>query len=538
MDKKAIAFFLTIILGSALAAGSPTSGTSGAAADWFRDAVFYEVFVRSFNDSNGDGVGDLNGLTARLDYLNDGDPATTADLGVTALWLMPISPSPSYHGYDVTDYYGVNPDYGTMEDFKRLVAEAHKRGIHVIIDLVLNHTSNQHPWFIAAADDASPKHDWYVWKKSVPPGWSQPWTSGSPSEYVWHALRAGDYYYGLFYDGMPDLNYRNPAVQEEMIAVGKHWLSAGADGFRLDAVRYLFESGPGAGQLDIPETHAYLARYCQAMKQAKPDCYLVGEIWTDMDTVASYLGSPRELDSAFNFDLAGAIVGGVKDKSFGYINATQEVTLETYPKDTADAIFLTNHDQDRIASLYGPDPVKLKLAASILLTLPGTPYIYYGEEIGMPGTKPDENIRKPMLWSDGENAGFSTAKPWNAPARVRPGINVKAEAEDADSVLSHYRRLIRLRHDYVALRRGGYQAVPLGNKNIYGYLRRHEQQSVLVVHNFSDQPQSGLALPADLQLAIARDLIAGGPATAIAPLAPFATGIYEVIAAPAVDAEK
>jgi len=429
----------------------------------------------------------------------------------------------------VTDYYGINKDYGTMEDFKRLTAEAHKRGMRVIIDLVLNHSSNQHPWFIAAAGEASPKHDWYVWKKSIPSGWSQPWTSGSPSEYVWHTLRAGEYYYGLFYDGMPDLNYQNPAVQDEMIAVAKHWLAAGADGFRLDAVRYLFESGPGTGQMDTPETHAYLARFCQALKQQKPDCYLVGEIWSDLDTVAPYLGTPRELDSAFNFDLAGAIVGGVKDKNFGYINATQEVTLETYPRDTADAIFLTNHDQDRIASIYGPNLDLLKLAASVLLTLPGTPYIYYGEEIGMPGTKPDENIRKPMLWIDGENAGFSAAKPWNAPARVRPGTNVKAEAEDPHSLLSHYRRLIKIRNSHDALRRGGYQAVRLANKNIYAYLRSHEQQTLLVLHNFSPETVSDLQLPAEVKLKFLRDIVGNSPCNAIPPLAAFETRIFEVV---------
>jgi glycosidase len=336
---------------------------------------------------------------------------------------------------------------------------------------------------------------------------------------------------------MPDLNYNNPAVQDEMIAVARHWLEAGADGFRLDAIRYLCESGPGRGQADIPETHAYLSRFYQALKQFKGDCYLVGEIWSDLDTVTPYLGTPRELDSAFNFDLAGAIVGGVKDRNFNYINATQEVTLETYPKDAADAIFLTNHDQDRIASIYGPNSDKLKLAASVLLTLPGTPYIYYGEEIGMPGTKPDENIRKPMLWSDGEHAGFSTARPWNAPARVRPGVNVQDEAGDPDSLLSHYRRLIAMRNGSVALRRGDYQAVRLENKNVYAFLRRHAQQSVLVVHNFSDQPQSGLALPAEMQLAIARDMTTNATAAAIAPLAPFSTCVYEVVAAPVVGAE-
>ncbi|MDD8013985.1 MAG: alpha-amylase family glycosyl hydrolase [Acidobacteriota bacterium] len=529
MNKKTTSFLLAVFLATALAAAST--------ADWHRDAVFYEVFVRSFFDSDGNGIGDLKGLTARLDYLNDGDPATATDLGVTALWLMPISESPSYHGYDVSDYYSIEQDYGTMEDFKRLAAEAHKRGMRVSIDLVLNHTSSQHPDFLAAADDASPKRDWYVWKTTKPAGWGQPWTSGSASDYVWHPLRAGEYYYGLFWDGMPDLNYANPAVQEEMIRVAKFWLAAGADGFRLDAIRYLIETGPGKGQMDTAENHAYLARFCREVKQFKPDCYLVGEIWTDLDTVATYLGSPQELDSAFNFDLAGAIVGGVKDRNYAYINAIQEVTLETYPQGTADAVFLTNHDMDRVASVYGPNMDKLKLAASVLLTLPGTPYIYYGEEIGMPGTKPDENIRKPMLWSSGANAGFSTARPWNAPARVRPGINVQEESENPDSLLSHYRRLVRLRNDSIALRRGDYQAVRLENKNIYAYLRRHEQQSVLVVHNFSDQPQPGLFLPVDMKLVICRDLSSIQPVTEIAPLAPFATRVYEVAAVPVADAE-
>lgn len=519
--KKALFLLAIFAAGTVLA---------GAGDDWYRDAVFYEVFVRSFYDSDGNGIGDLKGLTAKLDYLNDGDPATSTDLGVTALWLMPVSESPSYHGYDVTDYYSVERDYGSMEDFKRLAAAAHKRGMRVIIDLVLNHTSSQHPDFAAAANPKSPKRDWYVWKPAQPDGWGQPWTSGSSSEYVWHSSGSGGHYYGLFYDGMPDLNYGNPAVQEEMIRVARHWLDAGADGFRLDAVRYLVETGPGPGQMDTPETHAYLARFFQAVKRYKPDSYLVGEIWTDLDTVATYLDAPQELDSAFNFDLAGAIVGGVKDRNFAYINATQEVTLETYPRGVADAVFLTNHDMDRIASIYGPNLAKLKLAASVLLTLPGTPYIYYGEEIGMPGTKPDENIRKPMLWSPGENAGFSSARPWNAPARVRPGVSVQEEAGNPDSLLCHYRRLIHLRHGSVALRRGGYQAVPLENRNVYAFLRRHESQSVLVLHNFSDQPQPGLVLPAGLKLAVSRDLAAGAPATEIAELAPFATAVYEVAA--------
>jgi len=524
MIRKRTALFMVFILAAALAAR--------AADDWFRDAVFYEVFVRSYYDSDGDGIGDLRGLIAKLDYLNDGDPATTADLGVTALWLMPVSESPSYHGYDVTDYYGVERDYGSMEDFKRLVAEAHRRGMRVIIDLVLNHSSDQHPYFIAAADPRHPKHDWYVWKTMMPSGWSQPWTPGSSPASVWHPLQAGKYYYGVFWGGMPDLNYRNPQVQAEMIRVGKHWLAAGADGFRLDAVRYLFESGPGSGQQDTEETRSFLSRFYAEMKAFRPDCYLVGEIWSDIDTVAPYLAEPRKLDSAFDFDLAAAIVGGVKDWNSGYINATQEVVLETYPTVVADSIFLTNHDQDRIASVFGPNPEKLRMAASLLLTLPGTPYIYYGEEIGTPGTKPDENIRKPMLWSDDANAGFSTGKPWNAPARVRPGTNVKAQDRDPGSLLSHYRRLIRMRSGHVALRRGGYQAVPLGNKTLYAYLRRHPQETLLVVHNFGREASPELPLPAEHGVKKLRDIVSGSAADAVPALAAYETRVFEVIQVP------
>jgi alpha-amylase len=211
------------------------AGTDGK--PWWNDAVFYEVFVRSFYDSNGDGIGDFNGLTAKLDYLNDGNPATTTDLGVTALWLMPIHPSPSYHGYDVTDYYDVNPQYGTLADFKRLLAEAHKRGIRVILDLVLNHTSLQHLWFVAAQDPQSPYRDWYLWSPTDP-GWPGPW-----GEKVWYA-NGRSYYYAIFDKNMPDLNYTNPAVTAKLDDVARFWLAeVGVDGFRLDAAKHLIEAG-------------------------------------------------------------------------------------------------------------------------------------------------------------------------------------------------------------------------------------------------------------------------------------------------------
>jgi glycosidase len=216
--------------------------------------VFYEVFVRSFADGNGDGKGDLPGLIARLDYLNDGDPATSTDLGVDALWLMPVFASPSYHGYDVTDYEKVNPIYGTNADLERLLAEAHRRGMRVIVDLVLNHTSDQHPWFRdSASSPTAPKRDWYVWRADDPK-WVQPWNE---KQSVWHQ-HAGAWYYAIFWGGMPDLNYRTQAVREEAKRIARYWLSRGVDGFRLDAIRHLIETGPGDGQAGNPDTHAFL----------------------------------------------------------------------------------------------------------------------------------------------------------------------------------------------------------------------------------------------------------------------------------------
>src|SRR5438876_111505 len=270
--------------------------------EWARGAVFYEVFVRSFADSNGDGIGDFNGLISKLDYLNDGDPATTTDLGVDGIWLMPVFESPSYHGYDTTDYEKIEHDYGTNADFQRFLDEAHKRGIRVIVDFVMNHTSSEHPWFIdSAASPTSLRRDWYVWQLQDP-GWKQPW-GGDPS---WH-FRNDAYYYGVFWSGMPDLNYRTPAVKAEMFRLGRYWLSQGVDGYRLDATRYLIEDGPGAGQADTPETHQLLKDFSADVRSVRPDAVLVAENTVDTQTLATYFADgPMN----FNFPLASAIVEG------------------------------------------------------------------------------------------------------------------------------------------------------------------------------------------------------------------------------------
>jgi len=240
---------------------------------WWNDSVFYEIFVHSFYDSDGDGIGDLNGLVEKLDYLNDGDPATTDDLGITGLWLMPIAQSPSYHGYDVADYCAVDDEYGTNEDFRRLVDEVHRRGIRVIIDLVLNHTSSKHPWFQSARDDVnSPYRDFYIWSEQDP-GYKGPWGAQA-----WHRSATG-YYYGVFWEGMPDLNYDNPAVTAEMEEVIRFWLEdMGADGFRLDAVKHLIEED--RSQENTPATHEWLRGFYVFYKETNPDAMTVGEVWS------------------------------------------------------------------------------------------------------------------------------------------------------------------------------------------------------------------------------------------------------------------
>src|SRR6266568_1727267 len=282
---------------------------------WANGAVFYEVFVRSFQDSNGDGKGDLPGLIARLDYLNDGNPATDTDLGVDALWLMPVFKSPSYHGYDTTDYETINPDYGTNDDLVRLCREAHRRGMHVIVDLVLNHTSNQHPWFLdSASSPSSPRRDWYVWSPTDL-GWGQPWNATTDT---WHPLN-GAFYYGIFSSRMPDLNFRNAAVRAEAKRIAGLWLARGVDGFRLDASRHLVETGAGeSGQADTAETHAVLKELAAYVHQTKPDAVLVGENWTETPNIARYYGDTGrvpggdELPLSFDFPLAGRIIAAAR----------------------------------------------------------------------------------------------------------------------------------------------------------------------------------------------------------------------------------
>jgi glycosidase len=450
--------------------------------------VFYEVFVRSFADSTtgplaNDGIGDLQGLIERLDYLNDGDPDTSTDLGVTGIWLMPVAQSPSYHGYDVTDYYTIEEDYGTNEDFKRLIEEAHKRGIRVIVDLVLNHTSSEHPWFRQAPDKNSPYHDWYIWSDENP-GYKGPW-----GQTVWHRL-GNQWYYGIFWEGMPDLNYNNPAVTDEMLKVSDFWLTEmGVDGFRLDAIRHLYEEAQL--QENAPQTFTWLGDFHDHYKAVKPDAFAVGEVWTNTETAAKYVG--RKVDAVFEFDLAESILSSINNRNRSALATALNTAQESFPSGQY-APFLTNHDQDRVMSQLARKTDRAKLAATILLTLPGVPFIYYGEEIGMTGQKPDEKIRTPMQWTGGPHAGFSAVRPWEPVNQGYEDANIEAQSADPDSLLSLYRELISLRNQHPALRSGAWFPVEADNRRVYAFMRQSPDETLLALFNLNDKPESEYAL--------------------------------------------
>jgi glycosidase len=463
----------------------PAAPSEAGWSGWWNDTVFYEIFVRSYYDSDGDGVGDINGLISQLDYLNDGDPATDDDLGVTGLWLMPINESPSYHGYDVVDYFAVDQEYGTLEDFQRLLEEAHARGIRVIIDLVLNHTSTHHPWFEeAAASPDSAYRDYYIFEESSP-GFRSPWGSEA-----WHAS-GDDYYYGVFWSEMPDLNYANPVVTEESYEIVRFWLEeVGVDGLRLDAIKHLIENGDI--QENTPATHEWFEDFYTFYKDINPEAFAVGEAWTSMEEVLDYTGD--EVDIAFEFETATAMLTSVRNRSARTIAQAHQLAAENFPPNQF-ATFLTNHDQDRTMSVLLGDVDKARAAATLLLAGPGVPFVYYGEEIGQRGRKPDENIRRPLQWSDEPNAGFSTASiPWRLPYEDYTEVNIAAQTDDHDSLLSHYRRLIHARNNHEALRTGDWVGLPLDDFNLYAFLRRTPDQTLLVLVNLSDEEKSNYAL--------------------------------------------
>lgn len=521
IDRKEIMRRIAVAsLAAALVASGLHAQAGGAAARsaWEHGGTCYEVFVRSFQDSNGDGIGDLNGLTSRLDYINDGNPASTRSLGASCIWLMPVAESPSYHGYDVSDYYKVEPDYGTNDDFKRLVAEAHRRGIRVLVDMVLNHSSNRHPYFESAArDTASPYRSWYRW--SPRPLGNGPW--GAPA---WRKNPYRDeYYYGVFTAEMPDLNYQTPAVRQEANRIADFWITRmGVDGFRLDAVPYLVETGDTlAGSSG---THRLLHEYAEHVHATLPGAFTVGEVWDSAGALLKYY--PDQLDSYFTFQLSDALLGAVdRGTASGLLTEYLRLQDAGVPP-TRFSPFQRNHDQTRTMTVLHGDARKARMSAALLLTLPGVPFVYYGEEIGMTGDKPDPRLRTPMQWTGGRGAGFTTGTEWEALQPDSAAVNVAAQENDAASLLSLYRRLIHLRLRNDALANGRLVPLTASDGAVAAYLRRDGSHAVLVVANLGTAPVSGVSV-SSAAAAVApgryalRDLLDGRPA---APLAVPADG--------------
>ncbi|HET6905502.1 MAG TPA: alpha-amylase family glycosyl hydrolase [Rhodanobacteraceae bacterium] len=473
-------FTLAALLLPMAHAAAPASPGTRAPTD-----VYYEIFVRSWYDTNGDGIGDLNGVTAKLDYLKS--------LGVDGIWLMPINPSPSYHGYDITDYYAINPQYGTMADFERLVREAHRRGIKIIMDMVMNHSSDRSPWFRAAQDPHSKYHDWYTW---ATPDTDLKAISATGGQ-AWHTAPNGKNYLGIFTSEMPDLNYDDPAVRAEMIKIGRFWLDKGVDGFRLDAAQHVyldFETDWGSDSV-LQKNLAWWREFHRGVAVSNPHAWIVGEVWQDRpDELAPWMGA---LDAVFDFPLAKRLVESAASETDRDIGATLERTDAEYRAAAHgrfdDAPLLSNHDMERVMSMLDGNADHMRTAAAMLLTLPGHPFVYYGEELGMRGNKPDPHLREPMRWySAGKGPGETSWEGWSA--GDVPAVSVQAEDKDQGSLLNWYRMLTGWRRDIPALREGVLHDWRDQNLQVAAWELDDPRGDVLVLHNLSGKPQS-LELP-------------------------------------------
>ena len=420
----------------------------------------YEVFVASFADGNGDRMGDLKGLAQKLDYISS--------LHMRGLWLMPIHPSPSYHKYDVVDYLDIDPAYGTLADFEALAAAAGQRGISLYLDLVINHTSSQHPWFLQAAQDLA---------------------SGTDSPYTryYHFSQQGGHPVpgapGWFYEGhfgphMPDLDLDDPAVREEIRAILAFWLQKGADGFRLDATTHYYEENTGRNT-------AFLQWLVKEARALKPDVYIVGEAWKDESTVLSLYESG--IDSLFPFPMAGStgwLIPALREQRGADIAArvaAWDGAIRARNPSALDAPFLSNHDMGRSAGYLMYQPANIKQAAAVYLTMPGVPYVYYGEELGLSGSGRDENKRLPMLWGADDNA--DALPPADADQSQRQKAGVAEQQADPASILSFYRQVLALRAQAPELLRGAVTALDLGHDALAAWQATQDGQTVTVIHN-------------------------------------------------------
>lgn len=496
---------------------SPTPAQSAKPAPWWTNAVIYEIYPRSFQDSNGDGVGDLNGITQRLDYLQK--------LGVDAIWITPFFPSPNADfGYDVADYTNVAPEYGTMQDWDKLTREARRRGIRVLVDFVLNHSSDQHPWFKEARSSrSSPKRDWYVWKDPTPDGGPPTnWQSifgGSTWEYD---KATSQYYYHVFLKEQPDLNWANPDLRKAMFDVARFWLDHGASGFRLDATPYLFEDPAWPNDPDVqggapvglkpynsnlPANHDALRALRQVIDSYPGDRVLLGEnaISTIEDLRRVYGAKADEINLPMDF-----LYTGVKTLDAATFKARiddAQLKLDGLPP----VFHFSNHDTSRQWTRFGDgrnDAAIARITSAMTLTLRGTALMYYGEELGMADLPAEmlKNVplgpkrkvadkrdpeRSPMQWTGGPGAGFSKGSPWLPVHPAAKTVNVARQQADRNSMLAWYTRLLHLRRTDPALRSGTYLPLESGNPDVLAYARvMPSGEGVLALFNMSDRPQS------------------------------------------------
>jgi len=498
---------------------------------WYKDAVFYEVYVRGFQDANGDGNGDLRGLIERLDYLSE--------LGVTCLWLMPILASPlKDDGYDVADFCKIHHTLGTNLDFEELTTQAHKRGLRIITDLVLNHPSDQHPWFQEARRDRySPYRDYYVWSDTTDRyrGARIIFKDTEHSNWSWDTV-AQQHYWHRFYSHQPDLNYDNPAVHREILDAMAYWLDLGIDGFRVDAVPYLYER-EGTNCENLPETHAFCKKMRRFVDERYPGTLLLAEANQWPHDLLPYFGSGEgdEFHMAFNFPVMPRMFMALRrEQAWPIIEIMDQ--MPAIPAKCQWALFLRNHDEltlemvtdeerdymyaeyakdprarlnlgirRRLAPLIDNDRRQMEVLYSLLLTLPGSPVLYYGDETGMGDNiyLGDRNgVRTPMQWTGDRNAGFSRANPSQLyqavlldPVYHYQAINVEAQQASPTSLLQWLKRLIRVRKQYPVFGRGTLKFVPCENRRVVAYLREHDGMTALVVNNLSRSAQ-----PAELDL--------------------------------------
>ncbi|MCK8103487.1 alpha-amylase family glycosyl hydrolase [Pseudoalteromonas sp. 2CM36K] len=499
--------------------------TKQQASPWWESAIFYQIWPRSFYDSDADGHGDFNGMTQKLPYLQE--------LGVNALWLTPMFEAPSYHGYDFTEFYQVENDYGSMAEFEAFIKAADDKGMKVILDLVINHISSNHEWFQRSAKQQAPYTDYFIWRDDMPKagsGWGHAWSNNDQPDAVWHWNETRQqYYYGAFGASQPDLNLRHPDVVAEMEKMAKFWLDKGVAGFRLDAVRFAMEGGADA-QADTDETIAYWQHFNQYVKSVDPEAYLVGEAWADIPVAAKYFGEGKGLDQGFDFEVGYKILGLLKpdvsgEAQFGTMQSNQQVSKvdanvlkqnlqqridSTAPLDFF-APFLTNHDQERVAYQLAEHDDKAKLAAAMLFSSPGTPYIYYGEEIGLTqgGTGHDVYKRAPMQWDNSNQAGFTQAQTsWVEQAELfgdnytqwwpeflaqqinAADRNVKTQQAQSDSLWRIYQHLITLKKQRPELGIKGSYELTQHNNGLVEITRELNGSKSMFILNLTANPQS------------------------------------------------